>query len=60
MTNQEKEVFTVKEAADYLGISIRTMYDLVKNQEVRAKRVRHQWRIHKQALVAYLMGEGDK
>lgn len=56
----EKEVFSPAEAAEYLGVNIRTVYALLKSGELPARKVGQQWRIHKQALVAYLMGEGGK
>lgn len=56
----EKEVFSPEEAAEWLGMSRQTVYNLLKAGKIPGRKIGQQWRIHKQALVAYLMGEGDK
>ncbi|TET62225.1 DNA-binding protein [Candidatus Aerophobetes bacterium] len=51
-----KEIMNPKEAAEYLGISKPTLYKLIKNGEIPAKRIGKQWRIAKAVLDEIVKG----
>lgn len=52
-----KEIMSPQEAAEYLGISRVTLYKLLKNGEVPAKKFGDQWRISKAVLDKFLEGK---
>ncbi|PTX47839.1 excisionase family DNA binding protein [Melghirimyces profundicolus] len=52
-----KEVMNIEEAAQYLSISERTLYKMVKENRIPARKVGRQWRFHKDALDSWLKGE---
>lgn len=54
-----KEVMSVRDAADYLGLSRNTVYRLVRSGEIPAKRFGNQWRISKAILDKFLT-EGEQ
>jgi excisionase family DNA binding protein len=60
--NQRKEDFsrrqimTPKEAAQYLGLQIITVYRLIKKGEIPGFRVGGQWRFKKDLLDAWIVG----
>ena len=51
-----KEIMNPKEAAEYLGISKPTLYKLIKNGEIPAKKIGKQWRIAKVVLDEIVRG----
>jgi len=51
-----KEVMSVRDAADYLGLSRNTVYRLVRSGEIPAKKFGNQWRISKAVLDEFLRG----
>jgi len=51
-----REILKPQEAADYLGISKVTLYKLLKNGEIPAKKFGNQWRISKAILDKFLEG----
>ena len=54
-----KEIMTPKEAAEYLKVSKPTIYKLLRQRKIPARRLGYQWRIWKVALDEFLK-EGDK
>ncbi len=58
MGQQEPKVYTPEQVAQQLLVSPRTVLRLIERGELRAIRVGRQWRIPKDALDAYLRGEG--
>lgn len=54
-----KEVMSIRDAADYLGLSRNTVYRLVRSGEIPAKRFGNQWRISKAVLDKFLT-EGEQ
>lgn len=56
----EKEVFTLKQAAEFLQLSRRSLYKLVRKGEVPGRKILSRWRFEKGALMRWLNeGEGD-
>ena len=51
-----KSIFTLKEAAEYLGISYPTILRLMKKSDLPAFKVGHQWRIRFDDLEKYVKG----
>jgi len=51
-----KDIMTVKDAAEYLGMSLNTMYKLLRQRKIPARRIGYQWRISKAALDKFLEG----
>lgn len=56
MSNQT-ELLTVKEVAAILRVSQPTVLRMIDDGQIRAIRVRNQWRISREDLDAYLRGE---
>ena len=55
------KVMNTKDAADYLGIGMRTIYRLAASGQIPAAKVGRQWRFHVDSLVRWLisMAEGN-
>ena len=53
----DKMIFSLKDAAEYLGICYNTILKLVNNGSLPAGRVGHQWRISKDNLDRFLSGK---
>jgi len=51
-----RDILTPKQAAKYLGISAPTMYKLLKQRKIPARRLGYQWRISKVVLDKFLEG----
>jgi excisionase family DNA binding protein len=49
-----KEIMTPHEAAEYLNLSVRTIYRLVKNGKLPGHKVGRSWRFSKDALDKWL------
>jgi excisionase family DNA binding protein len=55
----EKEVFTIKEAAEFLQLSNRSLYKLVRGGVIPGKKILNKWRFEKESLKRWLNeGEG--
>jgi len=54
---QAPRFYSIKDAADLLSVSTKTVYRLVKSGALAAVRVGHQLRIAERDLQAYLRGE---
>ena len=52
------EVMNVREAAAYLGVSLRTMYNLAAGGKVPAVKVSGLWRFSREDLKAWLAEQG--
>lgn len=52
-----KDIMTVKDAAEYLGMSLNTMYKLLKKRKIPGRKIGYQWRISKATLDRFLEGE---
>ena len=46
----EKEIFSIEEAEEYLGIKKRTLYKLAKSGSIPAVKIGGQWRFSKYRL----------
>lgn len=55
-----RDIMTVKQAAEYLGMSLNTMYKLLRQRKLPARRIGYQWRIRKAILDKFLEGEGEE
>ncbi len=44
------ELMSVRETANFLRVSARTVYRLIENGDISAVRIGKQWRIHRGAL----------
>lgn len=56
----ESEVLTAREAAAFLKIDIKLMYRLLESNQIPSRRVGRIFRIHKDALVNYLLGGNNE
>jgi len=57
----EKEVFTIEEAANFLQLSRRSLYKLVRGREIPGRKILNKWRFEKDTLKRWLsVGEGGK
>ena len=53
----EKEILTIEEAAEYLQIGKRSLYKLIKEKKVPAKKVLNKWRFDRDSLKAWIKEE---
>jgi excisionase family DNA binding protein len=56
MARELADVLTAEEAADYLRVSLKTLYRLVAAGQVPGQKVGRSWRFRKADLVAFLQG----
>ena len=55
----EKEILTIEEAAEFLQLSKRSLYKLVKGGVIPGKKILNKWRFEKESLKRWLNeGEG--
>ena len=59
LTEEDKatRAFDTTQAADYLGVTRRTMLTMCKDGRVQAIKIGHDWRISKVVLDRLLLGE---
>ena len=48
------EIWTMKELAEYLKLSVRKVSDLLKSGAIRAAKIDRQWRIRREAALEYI------
>lgn len=51
------EILLVEEVAEYLRVNKQTIYNLLRQGQLPAKKIGGQWRFHKQAIDDYLMAQ---
>jgi SOS regulatory protein LexA len=52
--NMTQDILTIDEVADYLKVNIRTVYRMLKAQEVPAFKVRNQWRFKREDVDVWI------
>ena len=58
MTKRTTEVFLAPwQAADYAGLKVEAIYELLENGEIAGEKVGSRWRIRKSAMDAWLDAE---
>ncbi len=57
MLDNYTDVLTVKEAQEILKINKKTLYRLIDNRVIFAKKIGKVYRIPKQSLCEYILGE---
>lgn len=50
----EGEVFTLKEVAEFLKVNVATVRAMARSGEIEAFRVRHNWRVTREALESFV------
>jgi excisionase family DNA binding protein len=60
MTEPIEKIYTLKEVADILRISVRTVYRMIKSGELDAFRVRDEYRVQKSTLEAFIARRGER
>lgn len=53
-----KEIMTIEEAARYLQIGKRSLYNLVKSGKIPGKKVLNKWRFEKESLRTWVGERG--
>lgn len=53
------EILTVDEAADFLKLSKRSVYRLLKEGKIPGTKVMHKWRFERQQLTEWIRGSAD-
>jgi len=53
------KIYTIKEVADILRVDYMTIYRMVKDYEIKAVKVRGQWRITEDALNEYMKSHSN-
>lgn len=56
--SKDKEIFSIEEAEEYLGIKKRTLYKLAKTGNIPAIKIGGQWRFSKFRLDALFENDG--
>ena len=56
-TKEAGPLITVKGLAEYLGVTTRTVYRLLKERNLPACRVGGQWRFQAESIEAWMRGE---
>jgi len=56
----EKEILDIDDAARFLGIKKRTMYRLVNDGEIPAKKIGGQWRLSRTQLLDLFYDSGSE
>ena len=54
MLEQYPEILTTKQVGDILQISSKTVYKLINNKELVARKIASHYRISKESIVRYL------
>lgn len=54
MANKSPEILTITEAAQYLRISLSSLYKLAQDGKIPAQKVGKHWRFHKQTLTDWI------
>lgn len=54
-TENYPEILLVEEVAEYLRVNKQTIYNLLRQGQLPAKKIGGQWRFHKQAIDDYLI-----
>ncbi len=57
--SKDKEIFSIEEAEEYLGIKKRTLYKLAKTGKIPAIKIGGQWRFSKYRLDALFQNDGE-
>lgn len=52
------DMLTIKEAKDILKVGRNTMYGLLRDGHLKARKVGAQWRIRREDLLEYMKGAG--
>lgn len=53
---RQKDIFTVREAADYLTVSTKTVYKLIREKELEVAKFGNQYKITADSLSKYISG----
>ncbi|MFA6216375.1 MAG: helix-turn-helix domain-containing protein [Candidatus Omnitrophota bacterium] len=59
MLQTGNDIFTIEEAADFLRISKRSVYRLLKVGKIPAKKVMHKWRFEREQLREWIRAGKD-
>ncbi|MGD8388413.1 MAG: helix-turn-helix domain-containing protein [Desulfobacteraceae bacterium] len=51
---EERDIFTIEEAADFLRLGKRSVYKLAKEGRIPGKKVLNKWRFEKQSLIRWV------
>lgn len=51
------EILLVEEVAEYLRVNKQTIYNLLRQGQLPAKKIGGQWRFHKKAIDEYLVAQ---
>jgi excisionase family DNA binding protein len=55
-----REVLTIRQAAEYLGISADSLYDYVREQRIPAFKLGNRWRFKKSLLDRWMEEQSDE
>ena len=56
----DKDVMTIEQVADYLQISVKSVYKLVRTGKIPATKVLNKWRFHKDLVDKYVFNGKKK
>ena len=52
----EREIMTIEEAAEFLGVSVKTFNKVLHSQSIPARKIGREWKFSRAALVAWVGG----
>ena len=57
----EREIMTIEEAAEFLGVSVKTFNKVLHSQSIPARKIGREWKFSRSALVAWIgAGKSDQ
>ena len=59
VNERSAEILTVFEAADFLQLSSRSVYRLLKERKIPAKKIMHKWRFEREQLREWVRSNTD-
>ena len=57
----DREILTIEEAAELLGVSVKTFNKVLHGQSIPARKIGREWKFSRQALIAWIgAGRSDE
>jgi excisionase family DNA binding protein len=60
VSEKNADILTVFEAADFLQLSSRSVYRLLKEHKIPAKKIMHKWRFEREQLREWVRNSTDE
>lgn len=57
---ENMKIYTLEEIADFLNVTVRTLYTYIKNGRLKANKIGGKWIVTDNQLREFIEGTGDK